>query len=153
MFTGNQRGENAPVVARMETDVQGGSTCRTKAITGEPCGHEFSASAVSDLDQKQRGQLPHSGRGGASFGAGTSATRADALAQPYANVAATGRRVCPARRPRAAAGHARCGKARADSSRGNRLRGRFIFSPWRLSATSPLKVFFAATPKGGNRFA
>jgi hypothetical protein len=49
------------VAALMATDVQGGSTCRTKASTGEASGHEFSVSAVIDLNLKQLGQLPHMG--------------------------------------------------------------------------------------------
>ena len=55
MFTPNERSENALVAALMATDVQGGSTCRTKASTGEASGHEFSASAVIDLNLKQLG--------------------------------------------------------------------------------------------------
>ncbi len=47
-----QHSEKALVAALMEMYVQGVSTRRVKAITEELCGHEFSASAVSDINQK-----------------------------------------------------------------------------------------------------
>jgi putative transposase len=52
LFARYQRSEKALVAALMEMYVQGVSTRRVRAITEELCGHEFSASAVSDINQK-----------------------------------------------------------------------------------------------------
>lgn len=52
LFARYQRSEKALVAALMEMYVQGVSTRRVKAITEELCGHEFSASAVSEINQK-----------------------------------------------------------------------------------------------------
>jgi putative transposase len=52
LFARYQRSEKALVAALMEMYVQGVSTRRVKAITEELCGHEFSASAVSDINKK-----------------------------------------------------------------------------------------------------
>ena len=52
LFARYQRSEKALVAALMEMYVQGVATRRVKAITEELCGHEFSASAVSDINKK-----------------------------------------------------------------------------------------------------
>jgi putative transposase len=52
LFSRYQRSEKALVAALMEMHVQGVSTHRVKAITEELCGHEFSTSAVSDINKK-----------------------------------------------------------------------------------------------------
>jgi putative transposase len=52
LFARYQRSEKALVAALMEMYVQGVSTRRVKAITEELCGHEFSASAVSEINRK-----------------------------------------------------------------------------------------------------
>ena len=52
LFARYQRSEKALVAALMEMYVQGVSTRRVKAITEELCGHEFSASAVSDINRR-----------------------------------------------------------------------------------------------------
>ena len=52
LFARYQRSEKALVAALMEMYVQGVSTRRVKSITEELCGHEFSASAVSDINKK-----------------------------------------------------------------------------------------------------
>jgi putative transposase len=57
LFTRYQRSEKALVAALMEMYVQGVSTRRVKAITEELCGHEFSASAVSEINRKLDGEL------------------------------------------------------------------------------------------------
>ena len=51
IFERYQRSEKALVTAMMEMYIQGVSTRKVKAITGELCGHEFSASTVSRLNQ------------------------------------------------------------------------------------------------------
>ena len=57
LFERYQRSEKALVAALLEMYVQGVSTRRVKAITEELCGHEFSASAVSAINQKLDGEL------------------------------------------------------------------------------------------------
>ena len=57
LFERYQRREKALVAALMEMYVQGVSTRRVKAITEELCGHEFSASAVSTINQKLDAEL------------------------------------------------------------------------------------------------
>lgn len=57
LFERYQRSEKALVAALMEMYVQGVSTRRVKAITEELCGHEFSASAVSAINQKLDAEL------------------------------------------------------------------------------------------------
>jgi putative transposase len=57
LFARYQRSEKALVAALMEMYVQGVSTRRVKAITEELCGHEFSASAVSEINKKLDGEL------------------------------------------------------------------------------------------------
>ena len=51
-FERYQRSEKALVSALAEMDVQGVSTRKVKAITEEWCGHGFSASTVSALNQR-----------------------------------------------------------------------------------------------------
>lgn len=57
LFARYQRSEKALVAALMEMYVQGVSTRRVKAITEELCGHEFSASAVSEINKKLDAEL------------------------------------------------------------------------------------------------
>jgi transposase-like protein len=57
LFERDQRSEKALVAALVEMDVQGVSTRKIKTITEELCGHEFSASAVSELNAKLDGEL------------------------------------------------------------------------------------------------
>jgi putative transposase len=52
VFARYQRSEKALVHAVMEMYIQGVSTRKVKAITEELCGHEFSASTVSEMVQK-----------------------------------------------------------------------------------------------------
>lgn len=52
LFERYQRSEKALVTALMEMYIQGVSTRKVKAITEELCGHEFSASAVSEMNKK-----------------------------------------------------------------------------------------------------
>ena len=52
VFTRYQRSEKALVAALVEMYVQGVSTRKIKAISEELCGHEFSASTVSELNKK-----------------------------------------------------------------------------------------------------
>jgi putative transposase len=52
VFERYQRSEKALVAALAEMYVQGVSTRKVKAITEELCGHEFSASAVSAVNQR-----------------------------------------------------------------------------------------------------
>src|SRR5205823_2453770 len=52
VFTRYQRSEKALVSALVEMYVQGVSTRKIKAISEELCGHEFSASTVSELNKK-----------------------------------------------------------------------------------------------------
>ena len=51
VFERYQRNEKALVGALTEMYVQGASTRKVKAITEELCGHEFSASTISRLNQ------------------------------------------------------------------------------------------------------
>ena len=57
VFARYQRSEKALVAALVEMYVQGVSTRKVKAISEELCGHEFSASAVSELNKKLDGEL------------------------------------------------------------------------------------------------
>jgi len=52
VFERYQRSEKALVAALIEMYVQGVSTRKVKAISEELCGHEFSASTISALNQK-----------------------------------------------------------------------------------------------------
>jgi putative transposase len=52
LFERYQRSERALVVALAEMYVQGVSTRKVKAITEELCGHSFSASAISAINQR-----------------------------------------------------------------------------------------------------
>jgi transposase-like protein len=57
VFERYQRSEKALVAALVEMYVQGVSTRKVKAISEELCGHEFSASTVSALNQKMDAEL------------------------------------------------------------------------------------------------
>ena len=57
VFERYQRSEKALVGALVEIYVQGVSTRKVKAITEQLCGHEFSASTISRLNQKLDGEL------------------------------------------------------------------------------------------------
>jgi len=57
LFERYQRSEKALVGALAEMYVQGVSTRRVKAITEELCGHEFSASAVSQINKTLDAEL------------------------------------------------------------------------------------------------
>jgi putative transposase len=57
VFERYQRSERALVAALAEMYVQGVSTRKVKAITEELCGHEFSASAISRMNQTLDGEL------------------------------------------------------------------------------------------------
>jgi len=57
VFARYQRSEKALVHAVMEMYIQGVSTRKVKAITEELCGHEFSASTVSEMVQKLDAEL------------------------------------------------------------------------------------------------
>src|SRR5687768_1270061 len=57
LFERYQRSEKALVAALAEMYVQGVSTRKVKAITEELCGHAFSASAISDINQRLDEQL------------------------------------------------------------------------------------------------
>jgi putative transposase len=57
VFERYQRSEKALVGALVEMYVQGVSTRKVKAISEELCGHEFSASTVSELNKKLDGEL------------------------------------------------------------------------------------------------
>ena len=52
LFERYQRSERALVAALAEMYVQGVSTRKVKAITEELCGHSFSASAISAMNQR-----------------------------------------------------------------------------------------------------
>src|SRR5580704_138517 len=54
LFERYQRSERALVAALAEMYVQGVSTRKVKAITEELCGHSFSASAISAINQRLR---------------------------------------------------------------------------------------------------
>jgi putative transposase len=57
IFSRYQRSEKALVAALVEMYVQGVSTRKVKAISEELCGHEFSASTISELNTKLDGEL------------------------------------------------------------------------------------------------
>ena len=57
LFERYQRSEKALVAALLEMYVQGVATRRVAAITEELCGHSFSASAISTINQKLDGEL------------------------------------------------------------------------------------------------
>lgn len=57
LFERYQRSERALVQALAEMYVKGVSTRKVKAITEELCGHEFSASAISQINQKMDEEL------------------------------------------------------------------------------------------------
>jgi putative transposase len=57
MFARYQRSEQALVAALAEMYVQGVSTRKVKAVTEELCGHEFSASTVSEINKGLDGKL------------------------------------------------------------------------------------------------
>jgi putative transposase len=57
VFERYQRSEKALVGALAEMYVQGVSTRKVKAITEELCGHEFSASSISRINQSLDGEL------------------------------------------------------------------------------------------------
>jgi putative transposase len=57
LFERYQRSEKALVAALLEMYVQGVATRRVTAITEELCGHSFSASAISTINQKLDGEL------------------------------------------------------------------------------------------------
>lgn len=57
VFERHQRSEKALVAALIEMYVQGVSTRKVKAISEELCGHEFSASTVSELNKRLDGEL------------------------------------------------------------------------------------------------
>src|SRR5438105_7241169 len=52
LFERYQRSERALVAALAEMYVQGVSTRKVKAITEELCGHSFSASSISAMNQR-----------------------------------------------------------------------------------------------------
>lgn len=57
LFERYQRSERALVQALAEMYVQGVSTRKVKAITEELCGHEFSASAISQINRQMDDEL------------------------------------------------------------------------------------------------
>lgn len=57
VFERYQRSEKALVAALAEMYVQGVSTRKVKAITEELCGYEFSADAISRINQKLDAEL------------------------------------------------------------------------------------------------
>jgi putative transposase len=57
IFERYQRSEKALVAALVEMYVQGVSTRKVRAISEELCGHEFSASTISTLNQKLDAEL------------------------------------------------------------------------------------------------
>ena len=57
IFSRYQRSEKALVAALVEMYVQGVSTRKVKAISEELCGHEFSASTISELNVKLDAEL------------------------------------------------------------------------------------------------
>ena len=64
VFERYQRSEKALVSALIEMYVQGVSTRKVKAISEELCGHEFSASTVSELNKKLDAELERFARRG-----------------------------------------------------------------------------------------
>jgi putative transposase len=61
LFERYQRSERALVQAMAEMYVQGVSTRKVKAITEELCGHEFSASAISQINRQMDEELERFG--------------------------------------------------------------------------------------------
>jgi putative transposase len=61
LFERYQRSERALVQALAEMYVQGVSTRKVKAITEELCGHEFSASAISQINRQMDEELERFG--------------------------------------------------------------------------------------------
>src|SRR5438046_6663358 len=59
LFERYQRSERALVAALAEMYVQGVSTRKVKAITEELCGHSFSASSISSMNQRLDDTLAH----------------------------------------------------------------------------------------------
>jgi transposase-like protein len=59
LFERYQRSERALVAALAEMYVQGVSTRKVKAITEELCGHSFSASSISAMNQRLDDTLAH----------------------------------------------------------------------------------------------
>src|SRR5205807_322419 len=59
LFERYQRSERALVAALAEMYVQGVSTRKVKAITEELCGHSFSASSISAMNQRLDASLAH----------------------------------------------------------------------------------------------
>lgn len=57
VFSRYQRSEKALVAALVEMYVQGVSTRKVRAISEELCGHEFSASTISELNKKLDAEL------------------------------------------------------------------------------------------------
>lgn len=57
LFERYQRSEQALVSALAQMYVQGVSTRKVKAVTEELCGHEFSASTVSEMNKRLDGKL------------------------------------------------------------------------------------------------
>lgn len=57
LFARYQRSEQALVAALAEMYVQGVSTRKVKAVTEELCGHEFSASTISEINKGLDGKL------------------------------------------------------------------------------------------------
>lgn len=57
IFSRYQRSEKALVAALIEMYVQGVSTRKIKAVSEELCGHEFSASTISELNATLDGEL------------------------------------------------------------------------------------------------
>ena len=57
LFRRYQRSEQALVLALTEMYVQGVSTRKVKAVTEELCGHEFSASTISEMNATLDGKL------------------------------------------------------------------------------------------------
>ena len=58
MFEQYQRSEKALVAALAQMYVQGVSTRKVAAITEELCGHEFSASSISEITRRSKPPLP-----------------------------------------------------------------------------------------------
>ena len=62
LFERYQRSEKALVAALAEMYVQGVSTRKVKAITEEPCGHSFSAAAISAINARLDEELAQCAR-------------------------------------------------------------------------------------------
>ena len=67
LFERYQRSERALVAALAEMYVQGVSTRKVKAITEELCGHSFSASSISAINQRLDDGLAQFAPGGGIF--------------------------------------------------------------------------------------